>query len=210
MTDCERDSAAPCSRDEVQCSCRRLIWERICDHVLVQRDLRRDVASFPDSGRFITVRGQRFFLRNPTRSGHFEVTRIPAWYEYFRHPFLTVRRCLDWEEASEWRFKRVSRPVEVALGEVKDADIVIIQGAQTGRSLRGTGFALALLRAVLREGHLDCYVQGEAPNEIALKWHRHLNHVLRSRMLYFPEYETRGPSRRVEPGSPLDAAELAD
>ena len=101
------------------------------------------------------------------------------------------------------------RPVEVALGRVKDADIVIIQGAQTGRSLRGTGFVLSLLRAVLRQGHQDCYAQGEAPNEIALKWHLHLNRVLKSRMLYLQNYETRGPSRRVEPGSPLDAAELA-
>lgn len=180
------------------------------EHFAVRRDQLREIADLRDGGQFITVRGQRFWLTTPSRTGHFTAQRAPAWKEYLVRPLATIRRYSLFEELDSWRFKKVRREVLVADGAVEDRDIVVIQAAETAPALRGTGFALEMLKTVLRQGYQECFVQGEAPNENAIRWHRHLDQAMPSRMLRFPECGEHGnpPSTRIAPGKPLDPREL--
>lgn len=206
----DRESEA---RDQMEAMETMKAWmtpSDVRDHFLTRWERLREIAQYKDTGRFITVHGQRFWLANPGKAGHFTAERVPAWREYLYRPVATIRRCSTLTDMDSWRFKQVRREVFVADGVVADRDIVVIQAAGTAPALRGTGFALEMLKTVLRQGHQECFVQGEAPNENAIRWHRRLDQAMPSRMLHFPEYGERGnpPSTRIAPGKPLNPSEL--
>ncbi len=180
------------------------VRERFGDQLHRRRDLLRPLVK-------IHVRGQPFVV-NKSHDGYATIERWITVAGLLTHPWASLDGLARSNEHTFMMLKDWNSSVGDSDG-VRDRPIITIKQIQVAPPLQRQGLATEILKTMLREFYPEHLVSGEAPSPDAQAWHTHLNRVMPSRMLHFPQYSYGDdmPRRicwRVSPGEDLDPHEL--